>query len=447
MPKDESEWSDSPTVLKRDSAVLKVRGQEEVQLPRLTLVVHDSGGETKVEHTGDVCRIGSHGSNDVVVKDRTVSRFHCRLIHDATGWRVTDSGSSNGTTLDGVKVRDAEIGTKGTLTLGDSKIVVSVLESSASVLPSVQSFGALLGTSLAMQKLYALLEKIAASETNVLVCGESGTGKELVASEIVQRGSRADKPLVVVDCGALAPNLVESELFGHVRGSFTGADRDRMGAFELADGGTVFLDEIGELPMELQPKLLRALESREIRRVGDNKPRKVDVRVITATHRDLDREVNRGTFREDLYFRLSVIQLAVPPLRERKTDIPILVRAFLEALRAQELEDTLFPASVLGELAAYDWPGNVRELRNHVERSVVLRERTAPSRRKSPEDDGADAHVPFRIAKEKVIDDFERAYLTALMEAAGGNVSKAARQAGMDRMHLHHLLQKHELKK
>jgi transcriptional regulator with GAF, ATPase, and Fis domain len=280
----------------------------------------------------------------------------------------------------------------------------------------------------------------------VLLCGESGTGKELVASELVGRGSRADKPLVVVDCGALAPTLVESELFGHVRGAFTGADRDRVGAFETANGGTVFLDEVAELPPALQPKLLRALESREVRRVGETKVRKIDVRVIAATHRDLDREVNRGTFREDLYFRLAVIQLTVPPLRERKGDIPILVRAFLEALRVPETEDTLFPARVLAELAAYDWPGNVRELRNHVERCVVLQDTTAPSRRRTPSSAEIDVQVPFRIAKEKVIDGFERAYLAALMEAAGGNVSKAARQAGMDRMHLHHLIQKHGLK-
>ena len=447
----EGEWSDAaPTVLKRDSAVLEVRRLEEVAVPRLTLIVKNAEGEAKVEHTGEACRIGSHSSNDVVIKDRTVSRFHCRLVHDGNTWSVTDCGSSNGTRLDDVKVRDAEIGAQGKLTLGDSTVLVSVLENQEVLLPNAPSFGSLLGTSVAMKKLYVLLEKIAASESTVLICGESGTGKELVAGELVQRGSRADKPLVVVDCGALVPSLVESELFGHARGAFTGAERDRVGAFEAATGGTVFLDEVAELPMELQPKLLRVLESREVRRVGETKARKVDVRVIAATHRELEREVNRGAFREDLYFRLSVIQLSVPPLRDRKGDLPILVRSFLEALRTPDLEETLFSDQVLSELASYDWPGNVRELRNHVERCVVLREQTAPSRRRPPSAEevrtGVDVHVPFRLAKENVIDTFERAYLAALMEAAGGNVSKAARQAGMDRMHLHHLIQKHGLK-
>ena len=445
-------WPEAaPTVLKKDSASMKaVRELQEVPIPRLTLVVKTGDSESKVEHSGDVCRIGSHSSNDVVVKDRTVSRFHCRLVWDEGVWRVTDSGSSNGTRLDGVKVRDAELGLQSKLSIGDSIITVNVLENQEGLLPNAPSFGSLLGTSVAMKKLYVLLEKVAASEANVLICGESGTGKELVASEIVARGPRAEKPVVVVDCGALAPNLVESELFGHIRGSFTGADRDRIGAFEMANGGTVFLDEIAELPMELQPKLLRALESREIRRVGETKVRKVDVRVIAATHRDLEREVNRTAFREDLYFRLSVIQLAVPPLRERKSDLGILVRAFLEALRVPDLEEALFPESVLKELTAYDWPGNVRELRNYVERCVVLREHNSPSRRRPQLDgekaSGIDVQVPFRIAKEKIIDDFERTYLAALMEASGGNVSKAARMAGMDRMHLHHLVQKHGLK-
>jgi transcriptional regulator with GAF, ATPase, and Fis domain len=440
----------APTVLKRDSSKIKaVRDLTEVPIPRLTLAVKTGNDEASFEHTGDVCRIGSHHSNDVVVKDRTVSRFHCRLVWEDGVWRVTDSGSSNGTRLDGVKVRDAELGTQSKLGIGDSTVTISVLENREELVPNAPSFGSLLGTSVAMKKLYVLLEKVAASEANVLICGESGTGKELVASEIVQRGARAERPLVVVDCGALAPNLVESELFGHIRGSFTGADRDRVGAFEMANTGTVFLDEIAELPMELQPKLLRALESREVRRVGETKTRKVDVRVIAATHRDLEREVNRGAFREDLYFRLSVIQLSVPPLRERKSDLPILVRAFLDALRVPELEDVLFPDSVIKELAAYDWPGNVRELRNYVERCVVLREQTAPSRRRPPTDGeqkAVDVQIPFRIAKEKVIDDFERQYLSALMESTGGNVSKAARLAGMDRMHLHHLVQKHGLK-
>jgi DNA-binding NtrC family response regulator len=301
-----------------------------------------------------------------------------------------------------------------------------------------------------MRKLFALLEKVAPSDINVLIEGESGTGKELVANEIVQRSPRAEKPFVVVDCGAISPNLVESELFGHLRGSFTGADRDRVGAFEAADGGTVFLDEVGELPVELQPKLLRAIEAREIRRVGETRPRKVNVRVISATNRDLEREVNRARFREDLYFRLAVMTVRVPPLRERLDDLVILIRVFLQALAMPD-QERLFTPQVLSEMSRHDWPGNVRELRNYVERSVVLQKAGPTIRRSTP---GAgfglpppvDIGVPFKIAKDASIDTFERAYLTALLEAAGNNMSKAARMAGMDRMYLHRLVQKHGLR-
>ncbi|HEY8079864.1 MAG TPA: sigma-54 dependent transcriptional regulator, partial [Labilithrix sp.] len=265
-----------------------------------------------------------------------------------------------------------------------------------------------------------------------------------------------DAPLVVVDCGSISPNLVESELFGHVRGAFTGADRDREGAFEAADGGTVFLDEIGELPPELQPKLLRALEQREVRRVGQTKSKRVDVRVIAATNRDLEREVNRGRFREDLYYRLAKVAVHVPSLRERLEDIPMLVRSFLTAL-GREDGSRLFSAHVLAEMQGHDWPGNVRELRNYVERAVVLDDAGPPSRKSSgtmtavkiptPDVPTLDTPaVPFRVAKEAAITAFEKQFLAQLLERCDGNVSKAARAARMDRMYLHQLVQKHGLR-
>ena len=437
---DESDWSaEAPTVLKR-SAVHKVgRRVEEVPVPRLTLVVRTAAGDLRVEHEGASCRVGSHASNDVVIKDRTVSRFHCRLVHDGVAWHVSDLGSSNGTWLDGVKVRDAELPAKGTLALGDATVVVRVEASGSSLLPSAGSYGAIVGASLAMQRLYALLERVVDSDASVLLVGERGTGKELIAGEIVQRGARAQAPLVVVDCSLPAARDLEAELFG---------DADRAGAFELASGGTLVLDEIGATPLELQPRLLRALEAREVRRAGEAHARPVDVRVIAATRRDLERDVNQGAFREDLYLRVAVVQLSVPPLRERRGDVPVLVRAFLEALGKADLEAALFPPPTMAELAAHDWPGNVRELRSHVERCVVLRERSAPRRASTPDAQALDAAplLPFRLAKEGAIEDFERAYLTTLMARAAGNVSRAARQAGMDRMHLHHLLQKHGLK-
>jgi DNA-binding NtrC family response regulator len=446
-PHSSDRGDENPTVLKRDSSVRKVRGVVDV-LPKLVIEVKTEplGGEQSIVHHGEVCRIGTHSSNDLVLRDPAVSRFHCKLTRDGSIWRVQDNGSLNGTTLDGVRIRDAELGAEGTIGVGDCRLHVRAAEGTDEVtLPSAQSFGALIGASVAMLKLFAVLEKIAASDINVLVEGESGTGKEIVASEIFQRGPRSERPFVIVDCGAISPNLVESELFGHVRGAFTGAERDRTGAFEAADGGTVFLDEIGELPLELQPKLLRALEAREIRRLGEVRARKVNVRVIAATHRDLEREVNRGRFREDLYFRLAVMNVRVPPLRERVEDIPLLIRGFLATLGVSDDGD-LFGPQVLTDLAEHDWPGNVRELRNYVERTVVLREPQPATRRQAGASGDVDLGAPFKLAKDAAVSAFERTYLTALLETAGGNVSKAARSGGMDRMYLHRLIQKHGLR-
>jgi DNA-binding NtrC family response regulator len=445
----------------REHAATIPQMSEEVALPRLTITVERDGGQAsgkQLVYDGDECRIGSHPSNDVpLINDRTVSRFHCRIRRDGMVWRVEDTSSRNGTRLDGVRIRDAELGPTGTITVGESVLRVSAAEAQRAVeLPVVPAFGQLAGASIAMRKLFALLERVSSSDINVLIQGESGTGKELVASEIVRRGPRAAKPFVIVDCGAISPQLIESELFGHVRGSFTGADRDRIGAFESANTGTVFLDEIGELPLELQPKLLRALEAKEIRRVGETRPRRIDVRVISATNRELDREVNKGRFREDLYFRLAVISVRVPSLRERVEDLQLLVQVFLGALGCPE-EARLFPREVLAEMSRHDWPGNVRELRNYVERAVVLKSGHAdigesPMQRGMEIGAGSsggasgEKRQPFRIAKESAVDAFERAYLAALLEEAQGNMSKAARLAAMDRMYLHKLVQKHGLR-
>jgi transcriptional regulator with AAA-type ATPase domain len=426
---------------------------ETVAIPRLSLTVERENGATTsrtILFDGDMCRIGTQLANDLVLTDPAVSRFHCRLVREEGAWRVHDWGSLNGTRLEGLRVRDADLPAEATLGIGDSLVRVRTVDPAEQALvPMIPAFGQLAGTSVSMRKLFGVLQKVAPSDINVLIQGESGTGKELVANEIVQRSPRSERPFVVVDCGSISPNLVESELFGHVRGSFTGADRDRVGAFEAADGGTVFLDEVGELPVELQPKLLRAIEAREIRRVGETRARKVNVRVISATNRQLEREVNHGRFREDLYFRLAVVTVRVPPLRERLDDLTILLRVFLQALDAPDAE-RLFTAQVLAEMQRHDWPGNVRELRNYVERSVVL-EKASPTLRSTSIAPGAgmpaiDIGTPFRLAKDAAVDAFERAYLGALLEAAGHNMSKAARMAGMDRMYLHRLAQKHGLR-
>ncbi|MFC1642223.1 sigma 54-interacting transcriptional regulator [Myxococcota bacterium] len=437
-----------------------------VAIPRLELVVVRESGQPsgrRVTVDGERVRVGSHPSNEVVLEDRSVSRFHCLLRAGPRGWSITDMGSTNGSLLAGIRVKEADLPRpECELRLGASVVVVKEQGSgSLTRLPEWSQFGELQGESVAMRRVYSVLDRVARTDATVLIEGESGTGKELVAHELVRQGPRAEGPLVAVDTGAIAFNLVESELFGHVRGAFTSADRDRKGAFEAAHGGTLFLDEIGEMPLDLQPKLLRALESREIRRVGEIQPRRVDVRVIAATNRNLEREVNRGRFRGDLYFRLSVVTVRLPPLRERLEDLPLLVRSLLESAGAAE-QQSLFPPPVLREMAEHDWPGNVRELRNCVERAVVLGVAGlmgGASIRPSTRSDGDGGHEesnsglhdfdleqPFKVNKDRLIARFERAYLERLLTWAEGNVSRAARKAGLDRMHLHRLLQRYELK-
>jgi transcriptional regulator with GAF, ATPase, and Fis domain len=425
--------------------------------PQLELFVESMAGHpvpVGAYAHGDVFQIGAHRKNDLVLDDPQVSQFHCRLraVHGA--WRIEDLDSFNGTRVDGVRVRDADLPYPSCrLQLGASTVRVHAggLRDAEDDAPMASGFGAIRGSSVEMRRLFGMLERIADSDATVLIQGESGTGKGLVANELVQHGPRKDGPLVIVDGGAIAQGLAESELFGHARGAFTGATGDRVGAFEAANGGTLFLDEVGELPLELQPKFLRALESREIRRVGETAARKVDVRVIAATNRPLEVEVNHKRFREDLFFRLSVVTLQVPPLREHIEDIPDLVMAFAKATGVRGAE-ALFTPEVLADLGTHPWPGNVRELRNYVERAVVLK--TTPRAKSgtfriADRDEPAgriDLDLSFREAKEAAIESFDRAYLGALLTWANGNVSQAARRAGMDRIHLHRLLQRYGLR-
>jgi len=428
-----------------------------VAVPRLLITVLREGGKAdsrSLELEGERIRVGSHPSNEVLLTDRLVSRFHCVLSLDRGSWTVADTDSLNGTLLSGVRIRDAILPPgECEIAIGDSLLRIAQLSPEKTTrVPELSSFGELRGRTLTMRQVFSVLERVAASDVTVLVNGESGTGKELVASELVKRGPRRGRPFLTVDCGSISPTLIESELFGHAKGAFTGADRTRIGAFEAADRGTIFLDEIGEMPLEMQPKLLRALENREIRRAGENESRKVDVRVIAATHRNLEREVNRGTFREDLYFRLSVFTVRLPPLRERTEDIPDLVRTLLERMGCTENE-RLFTPQIYAQLARQDWPGNVRELRNYIERAVVLQDAVEASRSaytdRAPASAAASVSIdsPFKTAKEQLISDFERSYLEQLMAWAGGNVSRASRKAKLDRMYLHRLLQRYEIKR
>jgi DNA-binding NtrC family response regulator len=304
-----------------------------------------------------------------------------------------------------------------------------------------QGLGALVGSSPAMRKVFETIHKVAETDLTVLIRGESGTGKELVAQAIHDRSARAKRPLVAVNCAAMARELVESELFGHERGSFTGADARRIGRFEAANGGTIFLDEIGDMPPETQAKVLRVLQERALERVGSNTTLRVDTRVIAATHRDLEADVQAGRFREDLYYRLRVVEIVMPPLRERIEDIPALATKFLAeiAARLNKKPISISPAS-LGALARHRFPGNVRELRNVLERAAVLASGPAIE----PDDLGlietvvapAEAARTFAEAKRAAAADWERGYLIAALQRHGGNISRTAEAIGMVRQSL-----------
>jgi two-component system, NtrC family, response regulator GlrR len=426
-------------------------GPRTLGIPKIRLKVlkgPDKGTTVTLEQ--DEILIGGADGAHLRLTDPTVSRNHCVIRLTAKGPLLRDLGSTNGTRIEGVEVREGYVPAGATLALGHSQVRFEPLDESVQIpLAESERFGRLWGRSTAMRRLFAVAGRVAASDVTVLIQGETGTGKDALTEAIHQASTRSAGPLVVVDCGAVPPNLFESELFGHEKGAFTGADRARAGAFEEADGGTLFLDEIGELPLPLQPKLLRVLEARELRRIGAAQPRKVDVRVIAATNRDLREEVNRGTFRQDLYFRLEVVRLQVPPLRERPEDIPVLAEHFRQIAKPGVASAPL-SEEALATFMAHPWPGNVRELRNAVERLTVMDEMpfSTPSTRPAiSADPPVDVQQPFKDAKNALVEGFERRYVSAMLEATGGNISEAARRADIDRVYLLRLMGRYGLRK
>jgi DNA-binding NtrC family response regulator len=398
----------------------------------------------RAEAVGTELTVGTAAGNDLQLTDPTVSRQHLSISGSPEGFLLRDLGSSNGTLVAGMRVERAWIKTAAVITLGLTVIRFDVSADAIREPLSIEErYGTLLGKSAVMRRIFALVPRIAQADTTILLEGETGTGKSLLAEAIHQASPRKARPFVVVDCGAIAPTLIESELFGHERGAFTGAIGARVGAFEAAAGGTILLDEIGELPLDLQPKLLRALEAKEIKRVGSTEPIKLDVRMIAATHRDLREAVNRGSFRADLFYRTAVVSVKVPALRERPEDIPLLVSHFQGQL-ARAGEPLLSEAAV-GELSRRAWPGNVRELRGAVERALLLGEPAAPD--PSPESAKVPSSgvelAPFRVAKERAVAAWESKYLSDLVTRSAGNLSRAARDARMDRNHLRELLRRH----
>jgi DNA-binding NtrC family response regulator len=405
-------------------------------------------GRTLVDEA-DTVSVGTAEGNTLVLTDPTVSRFHLELGRRGPQVLVRDVGSTNGVTVNGITVREGAVPPGAVLQLGTTAIEVGEGKNATVPILEQESLGSLKGRSPVMRTLLARVDRAARAETGVLLIGESGTGKEVIARELHERSSRARQPFVTVDCGSLAPGVVASELFGHEKGAFTGADRRHAGAFERAHRGTLFLDEIGELPASLQAMLLGALERRRFRRVGGSEELLVDVRVIAATHRDLKAEVNAATFRLDLYYRLAVVRLEVPPLRLRLDDLEPLISQFLIESGADVSPAALFSADDFAALRTHRWPGNVRELKNLVESTLAMGER--PTFDTATDSSSADTaspgpELPYREARALVLDRFEKQYLPKLLETTKGNVSAAARQAKMDRSHLIELLTRHQLK-
>jgi DNA-binding NtrC family response regulator len=384
--------------------------------------------------------VGQSPVCDLRLRDPAVSRRHAALEVTSQGLRVRDLGSTNGTWVDRVKVLEADLRGEETIRLGSTAIHVDA-ESAEIRLPDASSFGRVLGASPAMRRLYPLCERLAGSQVPVIVEGETGTGKEALVEALHEFGPRASGPFVIFDCTAVPNSLVESELFGHERGAFTGALSMRKGVFEQAHGGTLLIDEIGDLDLGLQPKLLRALERFEIRRVGGDRWLSVDVRVIAATRRDLDREVQEGRFRDDLFHRLAVARLELPPLREREGDIELLATRFWQELGG---DPRALPESALARWRADAWPGNVRELRNAVARQLALGdlpERAAAIARAlaptAPDDDPIERllamGLSFTESRDRLMEEFEERYVTRLLAAHRGNVTAAAAASGISR--------------
>jgi DNA-binding NtrC family response regulator len=393
--------------------------------------------------------VGKSPEADLVVADLTVSRNHFELLPEGGLYLLRDLGSTNGTSLDGARVREAYLRPGALVQAGEVVFRFQTEQEAIRVQPSArEAFGGLLGRSLRMREIFALFERVAPGEATVLLLGPTGTGKGAAAAALHAQSPRGKRPLVVVDCGAVARNLIESELFGHVKGAYTGAVSARRGALEECQGGTLFLDELDDLPLDLQPKLLRAIEERVFVRLGSNQPVPFDARVVAASKKDLRLEVAAGRFREDLYYRLGVVVIRLPSLRERPEDIPLLFdhfRAGRGPAFAELAED------MRRRWLSHAWPGNVRELRNAVERSLALQGDGLSGGlllfpdAERPGGLGADYHLPFKEAKERLLAAFEREYLERLLARSSGGIAGAAREAGIDRKHLYSLLEKHGL--
>jgi len=404
--------------------------------------------------------LGKSVDADIVLTDGAVSKQHIEMTLAGSAVRIKDLDSTNGTYVGTTQLIESLVPAGSVITVGRTRIHLRTEEAPMMITPSEDNrFGDLWGDSLAMRQVFAILERIADKEVNVLLDGETGTGKELAARAIHERSGRSSGPLVVLDCGAVAPELVESQVFGHKRGAFTGAMQDRAGVFESAHGGTLFLDELDSLPLDLQPKLLRVVENREVTRLGEVTPRPVDVRLVAACGKSPEEGVTRGDLRRDLYFRLAVVRITLPSLRDRLEDLPLLVRVLLERIGGEGIE--VSDSEPFERLRQHPWMGNIRELRNVLERALLLAPpnagrfeelilRLSPLLAGAKTPDGAGLtegmlQLPYKEAKDAAVVAFERDYLRAALARNGANLSKTARDVGLTRHHLRKLLRRHRL--
>jgi len=420
---------------------------------RCQLIVIDGPDRGRACRLGQgAATIGTDAGCELTLSDDRVSAKHLAVEAVESRFVVRDLGSTNGTWYEGSRITEVTVPAGSTLLAGRTALRIEPEAQPLDLPPSqARRFGELVGESLAMREVFAVLERIAVSDATLLVEGETGTGKELVARAVHDASPRRRGPFVAVDCGALPEGLLESELFGHVRGAFTGAANARSGMIVRADGGTLFLDELGRISPTLQARLLRVLEERVVRPLGGDAERAVDVRVIAASRDDLDAEVAAGRFRPDLLYRLAVVRVALPPLRTRREDIPLLVR---DLLRRRGLADEAPSGAGLDRLVAHGWPGNVRELRNVIDRAIAL----APGAQRfsdlviridpSPlagEGLAVRSDLPYAEAKAAVLHDLERRYVADVLARTGGNLSAASRESGIDRKQLRALGRKHGL--
>ena len=411
-----------------------------------------SPGGIEIPIDVDPVVIGRDEGVQIVLGDPEVSSLHCELRGVKEGILVRDLGSTNGTFIGALRVREVVVTTSTELSVGQSKIAIEPSGKRRVDVGFADRFGPLVGSSPKMRRVFGILEKISSTPLSVLILGETGTGKELVAKAIHDASPRKDKVFVVVDCGSIPANLAESLLFGHEKGSFTGANERRKGALQEAHGGTLFLDELGELPIDLQPKLLRALSERQIKRIGGSAFEPIDVRVLAATRRDLGAEMNAGRFRSDLFFRIAQVRIEIPSLRERASDLPLLVEDICQRVGKPEHAAAVV-AWIESRMGSHDWPGNVRELVNVASVATTLADTPGAiddvltlTREPQESPRGAPA-TAFSEAKRAATAAFEREYFTALSKRATGNVSEMARQSGMERHHVRAYLRKYHIGK